>query len=247
MSRNGPKTPVITKLLKLATAAFERVTTGDCNRVNSFSAHDCLLNGLAVFFYKCSSLLEFDRLSHQDEIWMANLRRLFGIKRVPSDTTLRRRLDKVEPKCVHRVLRTSYGWARRHRLLEPFRVQRFGDRVPVLIDGTGFVTSTKVKCDSCLERKTRKGEIRYSHAMLGAVVVHPDVRLVLPMAAEPIVKVDVAQKQDCEHNAFQRLLPRLNAERQSLRMIVIADALYAKETAVSKLAAGGHGFILTPS
>ena len=209
MSKKGSKRPITVLLLELASKAFERVTTGDCTRQNSYSACDCLMSGLEIFFFKLPSMLQFDVLNHEEPTLRANLRVLFGIEQVPSDSTLRRRHDAVDPKHVHRVLRTTIGWLRRHRMLEPFRATALGDRVPLLIDGTHYFTPTKVHCNHCLERKPRNGEIGYNHAGLGAVVAHPDVPQVLPVAAEAIVRVDGATKQDCELNAFQRLLSRL--------------------------------------
>ena len=244
MSKQGRKRPVIRSLLNLASDVFERVEPGACDRANGYSMRDCLMSGLAIFFFKYPSMLAFDDASHQDPVLMANLRHLFGIERAPTDSTLRRRLDAVDPKHVHRALRTSVGWARRHRLLDRFRAPRFENRIPVMIDGTGFVTSNKVHCDRCLQRKTRDGATHYYHAMLGAVAAHPEVPQVVPLAAEPIVKADGAKQQDCEQNACQRLMPRLSAERKGLPLIVIADALYATEPVVNTLVQDDHRFIL---
>ena len=47
------------------------------------------------------------------------------------------------------------------------------------------------------------------------------------LAQNPSSKQTV--KQDCEQNAFDRLLPRLSRERHGLGMIVIADALFSTE------------------
>ena len=80
--------------------------------------------------------------------------------------------------------------------------------------------------------------------MLGAVAAHPDVPQVVPLAAEPIVKADGETKQDCEQNAFDRLLPRLSRERHGLGMIVIADALFSTEPVAKILAEHDHRFIM---
>ena len=152
MSKNGRKRPVIEELLNHASDVFERVKDDARDPANHYSTRDCLMSALAIFYFKYPSMLTFDDASHQDPVLMANLRHLFGIEHAPTDSTLRRRLDPVDPKHVHRALRTSVGWARRHRLLEPFRARPFDGRIPVMIDGTGFVTSTKVHCNHCLER-----------------------------------------------------------------------------------------------
>ena len=244
MSKKGPKSTVIAQMLTLASKTFERVKTGDCDRATSFSARDCLMSALAIFTFKFPSMLQFDTASHQNQKLISNLRNLFGVERAPTDSTLRRRIDEIDSKHIHRALRTAFGWLRRNRFLDPFRVAKFDNLVPLMVDGTGYYTSTKVRCKHCLKSVQRDGKTRYRHAVLCAVVAHPDVKQVLPVAAEPIVKKDGDNKQDCEQNAFKRLFSRLVKERFGLRFIVIADALFTSEPVVKQLVEAGHSFIL---
>jgi len=65
-----------------------------------------------------------------------------------------------------------------------------------------------VHCESCLERQHRDGSITYSHQMLGAVIVHPEHKTVIPLAPEPIIKQDGVKKNDCERNAAKRLFEK---------------------------------------
>ena len=81
------------------------------------------------------------------------------------------------------------------------------------IDGTEYFSSKKVHCGSCLERKNKQsGEVTYYHQMVGAVLVHPDQKQVIPLAPEPIVKQDGNNKNDCERNASKRLLEKMREE-----------------------------------
>ena len=63
--------------------------------------------------------------------------------------------------------------------------------------------------------------------MLGAAVVHPDERVVIPLAPEPIVKGDGSTKNDCERNASKRLLKDFRREHPHLKAIIVEDALGA--------------------
>src|SRR5947199_6183928 len=54
---------------------------------------DALMAGFAVFALKAPSLLAFDDQRRNDE---ANLKSLFGIQHVPSDTQMRTILDDVD-------------------------------------------------------------------------------------------------------------------------------------------------------
>ena len=56
------------------------------------------------------------------------------------------------------------------------------------LDGTGYFASTTIHCASCLHKVHRHGSTTYAHQMLGAALIHPDVRAVILLMPEPIVK-----------------------------------------------------------
>ena len=61
--------------------------------------------------------------------------------------------------------------------------------------------------------------------MDGASLVHPDQKVVIPLAPEPILKGDGATKNDCERNASKRLLQDLRREHPHLKILIVEDAL----------------------
>ena len=61
--------------------------------------------------------------------------------------------------------------------------------------------------------------------MFGASLVHPDQKVVIPLAPEPILKGDGATKNDCERNASKRLLQDLRREHPHLKILIVEDAL----------------------
>ena len=117
-----------------------------------------------------------------------------------------------------------FGQLQRGKALEPY-VFHEGCYL-VSMDGTGYFSSKKIHCDCCLQKKNRKtGEITYYHQMLGAAVVHPDHKQVIPLAPEPIMKQDGDNKNDCERNAGKRLLQKTRNEHPNLKLIVVEDGL----------------------
>ena len=80
---------------------------------------------------------------------------------------------------------------------------------------------------SCLEKHHRNGNITYSHQLLGATLVHPDLKEVIPLAPEPIIQQDGQTKNDCERNATRRWLKQFRQEHPHLPVIVVEDALSA--------------------
>ena len=62
--------------------------------------------------------------------------------------------------------------------------------------GTGYFYSDKVHCEQCCEKRHRDGRVSWYHQLLGAVLVHPEQRVVLPLAPEPILREDGAVAYD---------------------------------------------------
>jgi Transposase DDE domain len=97
----------------------------------------------------------------------------------------------------------------------------------VSLDGTTYFSSSKVHCPSCLVKHHRGGGVTYSHQLLGATLVHPDLKEVIPLAPEPIINQDGHTKNDCERNATRRWLEHFRKEHPHLPVIIVEDALSA--------------------
>ena len=61
--------------------------------------------------------------------------------------------------------------------------------------------------------------------MLGAAIMHPDVREVIPLMPEPIGQDDGTDKNDCERNAAKRFVVKLRQDHPHLKCIVPEDSL----------------------
>jgi hypothetical protein len=61
--------------------------------------------------------------------------------------------------------------------------------------------------------------------MLGAALIHPDKREVIPLMPEPIVKQDGTEKNDCERNAAKRFVTKFRQDHPHLKVIVTEDSL----------------------
>ncbi|MDQ6963280.1 MAG: transposase, partial [Mariprofundaceae bacterium] len=80
--------------------------------------------------------------------------------------------------------------------------------------------------------------------MLGAVLVHPDSRCVLPFAPEAILKQDGIKKNDCERNASRRLLHDLRREHPHMKLTIIEDGLASNAPHIKTLKELNMNFIL---
>lgn len=106
----------------------------------------------------------------------------------------------------------------------------------ISIDGTGYFSSNKIHCDSCCTKtNSRTGEITYQHQMLGAAIVHPDIKEVIPLTPEPIIKQDGESKNDSERNASKRFLKKLRKTHPHLHLIVTEDGLSSNAPHIHEL------------
>ena len=201
---------------------------------------DCLMSALAMFSLKSPSLLLFDR-NRKDRIIMHNLKTLYGIENVPSDTYMRERLDDVQPANLRDCYLSIFHEAQRGKVLEHYE---FLNTHLCLVDGSGIFSSQKVHCKNCCEKHHRDGSVTYHHEILGAVIAHPDRRQVIPICPEPITKQDGAVKNDCERNAFHRLLKDLKREHPRLKLTIVSDALSATTPHINELKSLGYDFII---
>jgi len=190
---------------------------------SEYSWKDCVMSGLAIFGFKCPSLLQFEKMKASEPMLRRNLRSLYQVENAPSDTCLRERLDKVSPELLRKPFKKIFAYLQRGKALESFKY--LGGRYIVSIDGTGQYSSKNVHCDNCCEKHHRNGEITYYHQMLGACLVHPDKNIVIPLAPEPITKADGATKNDCERNASKRLLMDFRREHPHLKVLIVEDGL----------------------
>ena len=80
--------------------------------------------------------------------------------------------------------------------------------------------------------------------MLGGAIIHPDMREVIPLMPEPIVKQDGTSKNDCERNAAKRFIAKLRQDHPHLTFIVTEDSLSSNAPHIETLQAHGLHYIL---
>ena len=88
------------------------------------------------------------------------------------------------------------------------------------LEGTGYFSSQTRPCSSCLETHHRDGSITSAPQLLGAALIHPDRRAVIPLMPEAILKAAGREKNECARNAAQRFLTKLRRAPPQLQVIV---------------------------
>jgi hypothetical protein len=182
------------------------------------SLGDCLMSVFAMFSLKHPSLLKF-----MDEMYAnENMRTIYQIEEVPSDTRMREILDEVDPFSLSKAFRVIFAVAQRGKVLEKM-VYHEGYYI-IAGDGTGYFSSQTVHCENCLEKNSSNG-VTYYHQMYCMAIVKPGEKAVIPLMPEPIIKQDGNTKNDCERNAAKRALERLRLEHPHLKILFTEDGL----------------------
>lgn len=226
--------PLIKQIRLRAERLLDSRRGNDC----TYAVADAVMSAIALFAMKDPSLLAFQERRND-----ANMKNIFRIPQVPSDTRMRELLDPLEPNSLRPMFNDVLRELQRGKALEAFD---FLEGYNLLsLDGSGYYSSKKVHCEHCLQRTNSKtGEITYHHQMLGAALVHPDLKQVIPLAPEAIIKQDGENKNDCERNASKRLLQKIRDEHPHKKLIVVEDGLASNAPHIRLLKRLNMRFIL---
>jgi hypothetical protein len=223
-------------LFRLVRSGFD--TIADHRSTDTeISLTDALMSAFAMFSLKSPSLLAFDTQRAE-----GNLRTIYGMACVPCDTRMREILDPMSPEALRPLFKSVFRQLQRGKALEPMAFM--DDYYLVALDGTGYFASKTIHCASCLHKVHRNGSSTYYHQMLGAAIIHPDVREVIPLMPEPIVKQDGREKNDCERNAAKRFIGKLRQDHPHLKFIITEDSLSSNAPHIETLHDYGCHYIL---
>ncbi|MCK5667547.1 MAG: transposase, partial [Gammaproteobacteria bacterium] len=226
----------IFKKIKLV---FSKIIDHRKGAVN-ISLSDTLMSAFAMFSLKDPSLLSFDDRRNSDP----NLCAIYNIDKVPSDTRMREILDDVSPEVIRPAYKNVFSALQRGKALEPLV---FLDGCYLLsLDGTGYFSSSKLHSKNCMTKTDKKtGEVTsYYQQMLGAVIVHPDFKEVIPLMPEAIIKQDGETKNDSERNAGKRIFKKIKKDHPNLKLIFTEDGLGSNAPHIKNILEHGWHYIL---
>lgn len=220
---------------------FEQIDDTRQQSKVDFSLHDCLMSAFAMMFFQDPSLLSFQRRM-KSSTHRSNLQTIFQVQSIPKDTQMRDLIDFLPTEPINQIFDDFLFHLQRGKQLAPY--QLIEGKYLIAIDGSEYFSSDKIHCPGCLKKQSAKGNFRYHHQILQAVMIHPDQKQVLPLAPEPVQNSDGVKKQDCEINAAKRLLPKIRKAHPKLNIIITADGLYSKQPFVRAVKKAGMSFIL---
>lgn len=208
----------------------------------TYKISNIMMCGFALFSVKDKSLFNF---VHKLKDRADNLKNIYHIKQLPSDTTIRKLLDQVPSEQLKSLFKPYLEELDDQGILDNY--EYIDDHLLVPIDGVHYFSSQKVCCEKCSTKKHQDGSITYHHNALVSVVMCPERSEVFPVAAEDIIKQDGSTKNDCELAAAQRLIPQIRQHLPDKKIIIGGDALYSNGPFIDLLRDPEHdmSFILS--
>jgi hypothetical protein len=226
-------------LIRSVRTSFEQVDETRMGKPE-ITMEDALMSSFAMFSLKDPSLLAFERRRATQE---HNLKMIYKLKAIPSDTQMRTILDPLPPDELRSAHNTIFNALQRGKALEKMAYLEEG--YLVALDGTGYFSSEKLFSDQCQKKVHADGRLTYSLQMLGAALVHPEHKEVIPLIPEIISRQDGSAKNDCELNAGRRFLTKFREEHPHLKVVVTQDAISPNGPYIRFLTETGCHFILT--
>ena len=221
---------------------LEEVFDHRCQKDVRIPLSDALMSGYAMFQLKDPSLLSFQRRC-EDEAKLENLKTVYGIKQVPAYSSMTDILDPVDPDLLRPAFLEPFRALQRGKALE--QMTFLGGHYLVALDGSGSFASSKIQSKSCQTKTNKKtGEVTYYQQVLGAAIVHPDRKEVIPLAPEMVTPQDGTSKNDCERNAAKRWLPKFRKDHPHLKVIIVEDALSSNAPHIRDLQEHNMRYIL---
>ncbi len=169
--------------LEEAIESFSDVRRGD-NCV--YSIRDAALSAFSVFFMQSPSFLSHQNMMEKER-GNNNARTLFGIRKIPSDNSIRGLLDSVSPKSCFDVYQKIHTQLFSQEIKEKYR--SINGTYLIAIDGTWFHSSEKIHCDECSYKDHKDGRRTWYHHAITPVFVHPQTSHVLSVEPEFIAHI----------------------------------------------------------
>ena len=164
-----------------------------------------------------------------------NIARISGLEleEIPHCDTINDVFKNIKVEEIEQIRKYMITRLIRNKMLDKYKIR--DKYFHVVFDGSGLAASRKKYNENCLIRNMtdeRGNEYKeYSTYVLEAKLIVGD--LVLSIGSEFVENEDEnVTKQDCEIKAFKRLAKKIKKEYPKLKILIGADALYAKKTVI---------------
>ena len=206
-----------------------------------YEIKDAAVAAFSVFFTQAPSFLASQRLL-QKRKGKNNLRKLFGVEQIPTDTQTRNLLDPLDPSFLYQLFPVAIKTLEENGVLKNY--QSYDAQILISNDGTQTISSQKISCQNCSHRQLANDKTQYFHSVLLPVIVKAGEPKVLLLPPEFITPQDGHEKQDCEREATKRWVHRNADFLKGWRYTMLGDDLYSNQPLCETFLEAELNFIL---
>lgn len=196
---------VFDELIKAIGQSFAQLRDHRTGENTRYEIKDAAVSAFGIFFTQSQSFLAYQRMLEKTK-GKSNVRSLFGAGHIPSDAQIRNLLDPQEPGLLYGVFRKGHELLTGSGTMEAFG--SYAGQYLISCDGTGTVSSQRIRCENCSERALVNSEVLYLHYAILPVIVKAGESRVIVQEPEFIRPQDGHEKQDCEREAIKRWVKR---------------------------------------
>lgn len=191
-----------------------------------YSVFDAVLCAFGVFFFQCSSFLEYQKQLNSKK-GRDNAQTLFGVVKIPTDAQIRNILDKINPNMLFEIFISIYQMLKSKGFLKQYEV--LDGQLLVPLDGTEYFSSKCLHCEKCSHKTHKDGSTTYYHTAILPVIVSPNIEQVISLDPEFITPQDGHEKQDCETTAAKRWIERHAGIFEKNKVTLLGDDLFSRQ------------------
>ena len=225
---------ILESLLRIVKNEFGKIQDFRQTSKISYNLTEVLFDNLLLYVQQYGSFREFKQ----------SYGRTLGITKAGriniSSSQQKTILDNISSSLFRQVYNRLFNILQRGKILEKYVY--YEDSYLLLIDGSSYYSSNKVRCNQCLVREG-ENSINYEHHVLQLFIAHPCEEIIIPLMPEEVSNQDGSTKQDCETNAAKRALKLFRQDHPKLKTILVGDGLYSKQPMIEETLAQGMHFI----
>jgi len=211
-----------------------------------FKKEAVFISGIYMFLFRSKSLRAYVNEFRNNKEAMSNFNKYFTTNDIPSDDEFRYILSSIPTSAINKILQKIHQVLERKKIIQKFY---FMKKYSLLaLDGSGQISSYKIKCPKCLTRKSDKKETLYMHSQLVGSMVDTKNNISLTMGYEPIEndgKTTEYRKNDCELNSCKRFLNKMKLLYPKRSFCILADNLMAIKSIVEQIKSKSWHYIIT--
>ncbi len=229
-------------LIDVLKANFSKIPEKRSEAHLGINIKDVMMSAFACMYFKDPSLNQFQKRL-QDSRHQNNLKNMFGVEHIPSNNRMTEVIDTVSFGVFREIFIDYFKRLQRGKVLDIFK--SIGDTYLLCLDGKEYHTSENIHCDDCNQRRQKDGNICFFHSFLGAVIVKPGIKQVVPLMPAEITKQRHKNKQGSELEAAKTFLKDFKIEHPKLKVTILGDSLFSKNTFIKLISSYNLEYLLT--